>query len=126
MQGVESVAGGATMRMIENYQEANQTYQEAYNYATEQLNNMNDAAKAEFIKNNPNYANKTNDEIAKDIANKSADTTFDVDLLNTVFDIYQMYGLKNIWKNVLQGKILHVLNNLIKIWQLHLAMMKLD
>lgn len=104
MQGVESVAGGATMRMIENYQEANQTYQEAYNYATEQLNNMNDAAKAEFIKNNPNYANKTNDEIAKDIANKSADTTFDVDLLNTVFDIYQMYGLKNIWKNVLQGK----------------------
>lgn len=104
MQGVESVAGGATMRMIENYQEANQTYQEVYNYATEQLNNMNDAAKAEFIKNNPNYANKTNDEIAKDIANKSADTTFDVDLLNTVFDIYQMYGLKNIWKNVLQGK----------------------
>lgn len=104
MQGIESVAGGATMRMIENYQEANQTYQEAYNYATEQLNNMNDAAKAEFIKNNPNYANKTNDEIAKDIANKSADTTFDVDLLNTVFDIYQMYGLKNIWKNVLQGK----------------------
>lgn len=104
MQGIESAAGGATMRMIENYQEANQTYQEAYNYAIEQLNNMNDAAKAEFIKNNPNYANKTNDEIAKDIANKSADTTFDVDLLNTVFDIYQMYGLKNIWKNVLQGK----------------------
>lgn len=102
-KGIDATKTGLTMRMLENYQEANQTSQNAYDYAIKELNSMDDKQRTEFNKNNPEYTNKTNEEIAKDIANNAGDETFDFNLWNTMFDIAQVYGLKNMWSKALQG-----------------------
>lgn len=106
----KAVSTGLTMRLLENYQEAGQTYNDVLDFATDKLNNMNDSQRAEFIKNNPKYENMSNDEIAKDIAKNSADVTMSEDWLNSIFDIWQVYSLKNLWKNALGGNTTARLN----------------
>lgn len=102
-KGIEATKTGITMRMLENYQEAATTKQNAYDYALSELKSMDDKKRAEFYKNNPDYINKIDEDIAKDIAKNAADTTFDFNLWNTIFDVAQVYGLKNIWSKALQG-----------------------
>lgn len=100
----ESAAGGLTMRLLENYQEARQTYNDVEEYAINQLSSMTEEERKVFLENNPKYKNYTNDEeIAKDIAKNSADVTFSTDWLNAAFDVMQMYGLRNIWSGALRG-----------------------
>lgn len=113
-KGIDATKTGITMRMLENYQESNQTSKNAYDYAIKELNSMDAKQRAEFDKNNPEYANKTNEEIAKDIANNAGDETFDVNLWNTMFDIAQVYGLKNMWSKALQGSNTRKLQKLNK------------
>ena len=102
-KGIEATKTGVTMRMLENYQEATQVVDDAYQYAIDELNSMDDKKKKEFLNNNPQYINKSNDEIAKDIAKNAADKDFNINLWNTIFDIAQVYGLKNMWTKALQG-----------------------
>lgn len=102
-KGIEATKTGLTMRMLENYQEAERTRQDAYDYALSELKLMDDKKRAEFYKNNPDYIDKTDEEIAKDIAKNAADTTFDFNIWNSIFDIAQVYGLKNMWGKTLQG-----------------------
>lgn len=90
---------GATMRVGENYMEARETYNQIKQYATEQFANMTDADKEEFYKNNPQYKGKDENYIIEDIASNAADTTFDANLINGVFDIIQIYGMRNMWNN---------------------------
>ena len=106
----ESVTAGVTMRSLENYQEAIQTKKDAKSYAISELNNMDNKQYAEFIKNNPQYDGMDNEDIAEDIARNAADTTFTTDWWNTIFDIYQVYGLKNMWSKALQGSNTNKLN----------------
>ena len=106
----KAVSTGLTMRLLENYQEAGQTYNDVLDFATDKLSNMTDIQRAEFIKNNPKYENMEDDEIAKDIAKNSADVTMSEDWLNSVFDIWQVYSLKNLWKNALGGNTTARLN----------------
>lgn len=102
-KGVESASAGLIMRTLENYQEAIQVKQDAKDYAAEQLASMDEKKRDEFYKNNPKYVGKTDEEIAEDIATESASTTFSENWFNAIFDIYQVYGLKNMWTKALQG-----------------------
>lgn len=111
-QLTEAATGGLTMRLLENYQEARQTYNDVYDYASEQLANMNDANRAVFFANNPKYEGKTDEEIAQDIAKNSADVTFETDWINAAFDVMQMYGLRNIWSGALRGSSTAKMRNL--------------
>jgi len=94
-------AEGTLMRIAENYQESRQTYNEMYPQALETLNNMSDDeyqsyvdSHKEILGNDIDYNNK--EAVAKRISSYSADETFKSDMLNAVFDIYQLYGLRNI------------------------------
>lgn len=99
----EATAIGVPSRYLENYQEARQTYNDIEDYSKTQLANMNDKQREEFYNNNPKYKDMSDEEVAKDIAKNSADITFAEDWANVLFDIWQVYSLKNLWKNALSG-----------------------
>lgn len=94
----------ALMRVMENYQESHQAYGEVFTNTFDRLSNMNEQEHAKFIEDNKkwfeeNNIDPTDDvEIAKAIANKAADRVFAVDASNVVFDVIQLYGLRNIGK----------------------------
>lgn len=102
-KALESIAIGVPSRYLENYQEARQTYQDVEDYAKNQLANMNNKQREEFYNYNPQYKDKADDEIIKDIAKNSADITFAEDWTNVFFDVLQVYSLKNLWKNAISG-----------------------
>lgn len=99
----ESTAIGVPSRYLENYQEARQTYNDIEDYSKTQLANMNNKQREEFYNNNPKYRDMSDEEVAKDIAKNSADVTFAEDWTNVLFDVWQVYSLKNLWKNALSG-----------------------
>lgn len=99
----EATAIGVPSRYLENYQEARQTYNDIEDYSKIQLANMNDKQREEFYNNNPKYKDMSDEEVAKDIAKNSADITFAEDWANVLFDVWQVYSLKNLWKNALSG-----------------------
>lgn len=99
----EATAIGVLSRYLENYQEARQTYNDIEDYSKIQLANMNDKQREEFYNNNPKYKDMSDEEVAKDIAKNSADITFAEDWANVLFDVWQVYSLKNLWKNALSG-----------------------
>lgn len=99
----EATAIGIPSRYLENYQEARQTYNDIEDYSKTQLANMNDKQREEFYNNNPKYKDMSDEEVAKDIAKNSADITFAEDWANVLFDVWQVYSLKNLWKNALSG-----------------------
>lgn len=90
------------MRTMENYQEARQVYDDMYVDVKDYLTNASDEEKQEFISRNANFLSDENvnindiDSVAKAIARKSANETFKLDYINTVFDIIELYALKNI------------------------------
>ncbi len=99
----EAIAIGVPSRYLENYQESRQTYNDIEYYSKTQLTNMNDKQREEFYNNNPKYRDMSDEEVAKDIAKNSADVTFAENWANVLFDVWQVYSLKNLWKNALSG-----------------------
>lgn len=109
---VESVAsrfasiGGIALlqRTMENYQEAQGVYKDMYNEAYDNLNRMNAQQYQAFVNKNPELLQDTdtNDKeaVARRIAKKSADTDFLMNYSNIVFDVIQLYGLRNMWKGI--------------------------
>lgn len=100
-----SIGGNALLqRTIENYQEAQGVYKDMYNEAYDNLNRMNAQQYQAFVNKNPKLLQDTdtNDKeaVARRIAKKSADTDFLMNYSNIVFDIIQMYGLRNMWKGI--------------------------
>lgn len=96
----ESAMSGTLSRVMENYQEARQTYTDMYKEASDSLTQMSDEEYADFLQRNQNTIGQdvnTDDrnEVAKAIARKSADETFKLDFANTAFDIWQLYALRN-------------------------------
>lgn len=100
-----SIGGNALLqRTMENYQEAQGVYKDMYNEAYDNLNKMNAQQYQAFVNKNPELLQDTdiNDKeaVAKRIAKKSADTDFLMNYSNIVFDVIQMYGLRNMWKGI--------------------------
>lgn len=100
-----SIGGTALLqRTMENYQEAQSVYKDMYNEAYDNLNRMNDQQYQSFVNKNPELLQDTdtNDKeaVARRIAKKSADTDFLMNYSNIVFDVIQMYGLRNMWKGI--------------------------
>lgn len=89
---------------MENYQEAQGVYKDMYNEAYDNLNRMNAQQYQDFVNKNPELLQDidTNDKeaVARRIAKKSADTDFLMNYSNIVFDVIQMYGLRNMWKGI--------------------------
>lgn len=100
-----SIGGNALLqRTMENYQEAQGVYKDMYNEAYDNLNRMNAQQYQAFVNKNPELLQDTdtNDKeaVARHIAKKSADTDFLMNYSNIVFDVIQMYGLRNMWKGI--------------------------
>lgn len=100
-----SIGGSALLqRTMENYQEAQGVYKDMYNEAYDNLNRMNAQQYQAFVNKNPELLQDidTNDKeaVARRIAKKSADTDFLMNYSNIVFDVIQMYGLRNMWKGI--------------------------
>lgn len=100
-----SIGGNALLqRTMENYQEAQSVYKDMYNEAYDNLNRMNAQQYQDFVNKNPELLQDTdtNDKeaVARRIAKKSADTDFLMNYSNIVFDVIQMYGLRNMWKGI--------------------------
>lgn len=100
-----SIGGTALLqRTMENYQEAQGVYKDMYNEAYDKLNRMNAQQYQAFVNKNPELLQDTdtNDKeaVARRIAKKSADTDFLMNYSNIVFDVIQMYGLRNMWKGI--------------------------
>lgn len=85
-------------RSGENMMEANQTYQETYDSSKRNLNNMNDVEFNKLIQRNPEFANMSKDDIAKEIAKKSMMKTFYNDYWMLAMDIPQYKALGSLWK----------------------------
>lgn len=103
--GLEMFANAAVMRTVENYQEARGTYTDMYAQANDVFSKMNDTQYAQYIARHPELQNEDGsipdkDTAAKTIANRAANRTFVGDLGNVVFDVIQLYSLKNIGKNL--------------------------
>ena len=98
---------GITSRLLENYQESRQTYDDAKPIMLGILRGMTPQARQEAIQGlieryGADAANWNDDNsIAELVAQKSADETFKDDMWNIFSDIYQMYAI---------GKVGRVIN----------------
>ena len=100
-----SIGGNALLqRTMENYQEAQGVYKDMYNEAYDNLSKMNAQQYQAFVDKNPELLQDTDtsdkEAVARRIAKKSADTDFLMNYSNIVFDVIQMYGLRNMWKGI--------------------------
>ena len=100
-----SIGGTALLqRTMENYQEAQGVYKDMYNEAYDKFNRMNAQQYQNFVNKNPKLLQDidTNDKeaVARRIAKKSADTDFLMNYSNIVFDVIQLYTLRNMWKGI--------------------------
>lgn len=86
-------------RIAENYQEARQTYTQMYDEALNALNSLDEDEYQVWLQKHQvslKDVDKTDREsVAKSIATKAADETFKDDTFNILFDIPQVWALRN-------------------------------
>lgn len=91
---------GFVSRALENYQEANQVYSDLLPEMTSTIADMNDEEYQALLARSANElqgVDTTNkNEVAKRLAKVSADETFKDDMWNGLFDVYQLYALRNL------------------------------
>lgn len=105
-RAIEAGVSGTAMRIAENYQEAQQAYEDAQNNALEELSRKSPEQYANWISTYGNrlteagYDGDLNDkqQVAKFIAKQAADRTFSFDMINALSDAYQMFTLPNTLK----------------------------
>lgn len=108
-QFVETGLNAAFSRTMENYQEAQGVYSDVFNTATDTLNKMTPQEFAEFVNKNQDIYNEaggdnaSKEDIARVIAQKSANQDFLTNYINIGSDILQLYGLRNMWKGLKNG-----------------------
>ena len=106
---VETGLNAALSRTMENYQEAQGVYSDVLNTATNTLNNMTPQEFTEFVNKNQDIYdeaggdNASKEDIARVIAQKSANQDFLTNYVNIGSDILQLYGLRNMWKGLKNG-----------------------
>ena len=103
-RGIELGLTAAFSRTLENYQESRQVYNDMYDNALSAFTEMSDEEFANYLDKHDSikkhFANSENqlprrDDVAKYIAKQSADETFVDDYTNIVFDVAQLYALRN-------------------------------
>lgn len=93
-----SIIGTAILsRAGEGYMEAKAVYDDVYTNSKENLDNMPDEEFVKFLTNNPEFNGMSKDDIAKEIARKSAQTTFWNDYAMLLMDIPQFKALGKLW-----------------------------
>ena len=108
-QFIETGLNAAFSRTMENYQEAQGVYSDIFNTATDTLNKMTPQEFAEFVNKNQDIYNEaggdnaSKEDIARIIAQKSANQDFLTNYINIGSDILQLYGLRNMWKGLKNG-----------------------
>lgn len=106
---VETGLNAALSRTMENYQEAQGVYNDVLNTATDTLNKMTPQEFTEFVNKNQDIYdeaggdNASKEDIARVIAQKSANQDFLTNYVNIGSDILQLYGLRNMWKGLKNG-----------------------
>lgn len=106
---VETGLNAALSRTMENYQEAQGVYSDVFNTATNTLNKMTPQEFTEFVNKNQDIYdeaggdNASKEDIARVIAQKSANQDFLTNYVNIGSDILQLYGLRNMWKGLKNG-----------------------
>lgn len=106
---VETGLNAALSRTMENYQEAQGVYSDVFNTATDTLNKMTPQEFTEFVNKNQDIYdeaggdNASKEDIARVIAQKSANQDFLTNYVNIGSDILQLYGLRNMWKGLKNG-----------------------
>lgn len=101
---LENTANAALSRTIENYQEASQVNNDMYIKSLDYL--KDDDNYKDYIRRNKKQLEdkgidpNDREAIAKDIASEAAKETFKLDYANVVFDIAQMYALRNAWSRI--------------------------
>lgn len=108
-QFIETGLSATLSRTMENYQEAQGVYSDVLNTATDTLNKMTLQEFTEFVNRNQDIYdeaggdNASKEDIARVIAQKSANQDFLTNYVNIGFDILQLYGLRNMWKGLKNG-----------------------
>ena len=108
-QFLETGLSATLSRTMENYQEAQGVYSDVLNTATDTLNKMSPQEFTEFLNNNQDIYeeaggdNASKEDIARVIAQKSANQDFLTNYVNIGSDILQLYGLRNMWKGLKNG-----------------------
>ncbi len=108
-QFLETGLSATLSRTMENYQEAQGVYSDVLNTATDTLNKMTPQEFAEFVNKNQDIYdeaggdNASKEDIARVIAQKSANQDFLTNYINIGSDILQLYGLRNMWKGLQNG-----------------------
>lgn len=93
-----SIIGTAVLsRAGEGYMEAKAVYDDVYTNSKENLDNMPDEEFVKFLTNNSEFNGMSKDDIAKEIARKSAQTTFWNDYAMLLMDIPQFKALGKLW-----------------------------
>lgn len=106
---VETGLNATLSRTMENYQEAQGVYSDIFNTATDTLNKMTPQEFTEFVNKNQDIYNEaggdnaSKEDIARVIAQKSANQDFLTNYVNIGSDILQLYGLRNMWKGLKNG-----------------------
>ena len=106
---LETGLSATLSRTMENYQEAQSVYSDVFNTATDTLNKMTPQEFAEFVNKNQDIYdeaggdNANKEDIARVIAQKSANQDFLTNYINIGSDILQLYGLRNMWKGLKNG-----------------------
>lgn len=106
---VETGLNAAFSRTMENYQEAQGVYSDVFNTATNTFNKMTPQEFTEFVNRNKDIYdeaggdNASKEDIARVIAQKSANQDFLTNYVNIGSDILQLYGLRNMWKGLKNG-----------------------
>lgn len=99
---IEAGAAAFASRIGEGYMEARETYNTVYEKALDELSKMSDADRADLIERNSDYANMTDDEIAKDLASISGRNTMMEDLPLLLLDFFQYKSIGALYKNKLK------------------------
>lgn len=108
-QFIETGLSATLSRTMENYQEAQGVYSDVFNTATNTLNKMTPQEFTEFVNRNQDIYdeaggdNASKEDIARVIAQKSANQDFLTNYVNIGSDILQLYGLRNMWKGLKNG-----------------------
>lgn len=87
-------------RIGENYIEARDTYNNVHKTVLDTFNNFTESEREQFIKNNPDFADKTDEEIADYIAGESASRTYRNDFAMLLMDIAQFKAISGAWKHL--------------------------
>lgn len=89
------------MRAAENYQEARESYKNIYDDAINNLSLMRDEERAALYRRHPEYSNMSDEEVATKLAEEGATDVFKDDFWMLVFDAWQLRGISNMYKNIL-------------------------